>query len=54
MVKHTGARKQKKGLDFSKVSLKTPINLLIANCYFNVGDLAIKRAIGIKKNTCPQ
>lgn len=66
MLKHIGARKRKKGLGFSKISLKTPINLLIGNCYFNAGDLAIKQAIGIrmgadpafhipiKKNKCPQ
>ena len=35
------------GRGFDKTSLKTAINYLIENCYFNVGNVTIKQAIGI-------
>ena len=40
-------KKTKGGLSFSKTLLKRAINHLIENCYFNVGNVAIKQAIGI-------
>ena len=47
MAQHTGGIKQNAGLDFIKLSLKTAINHLIENCYFNVGNVTMKQAIGI-------
>ena len=40
-------KKAKGGLGFSKSSLKTAINHLIENCYFNVGNVSMKQAVGI-------
>ena len=40
-------KKTKEGLDFSKSSLKTAINHLIENCYFNVANMTMKQAVGI-------
>ena len=45
MVQYTKERKG--GLGFSQTSLKTVINHLIENCYFNVGNVTIKQSIGI-------
>ena len=35
------------GLGFNKTSLKTVLNHLIENCYFNSGSMTIKQAIAI-------
>ena len=41
MMQHTGG-KDKKGLRFSKTSLKTVINYLKEKCYFHFGNVTIK------------
>ena len=40
-------KKTKEGLGFSKTSLKTAINHLIKNCYFNIATATMKQEIGI-------
>ena len=40
-MQHTGG-KDKKGLRFSKTSLKTVINYLKEKCYFHFGNVTIK------------
>ena len=40
-------KKAKGELGFSKSSLKTAMNHLTENCYFNVGNVSMKQAIGI-------
>ena len=40
-------KKIKGELGFSKSPLKTTVNNLIENCYFNAGNAAMKQAIGI-------
>ena len=45
--------KTKVGIGFSKTSLKTAINHLIENCYFNVGNVKMKQAIGIPTRNDP-
>ena len=40
--------KTKGGLGFNKTSLKTVLNHLIENCYFNSGSMTIKQAIAIQ------
>ena len=44
-MEHTGGRK--KWFGFSKTSLKTAVNYLVENCYFNDGNVAMKQAICI-------
>ena len=46
-------KKTKGGLGFSKTSLKTAINQLIGNCYFNVGNVTMKQVIGIPMGNDP-
>lgn len=38
---------------FSKTSLKTGINLLTDNCYFNVANVTLKQVIDIPMGTDP-
>ena len=45
--------KTKGGLRFSKTSLETAINHLIGNCYFNIGNVTMKQAIGIPMGIDP-
>ena len=54
MLQHNVGRKQKGNeLRFSKTSVKTAINHLIENCYFNVENEALKQAIGIPMKIDP-
>ena len=46
-------KKAKEGLGFSKTSVKTAINLLIGNCYFNVANVTMKYEIGIPRRIDP-
>ena len=41
------------GFGFSKILIKTAINYLIENCYFNVGNMAIKQEISISMGIDP-
>ena len=45
-----GGRKTKRRLGFSKTALKTAINHLIGNYYFNVGNVTMKQAFVIPIN----
>ena len=45
--------KSKKAVSFSKTSLKTAVSHLIENCYFTVGDIVLKQAIGIPMGIDP-
>ena len=50
MVQHTGGEKQRRDL----ISLlKTAINHLIANCYFNVENVTTKQEFGISMGIEP-
>ena len=40
-------KKSKGGLGFSKTSLKSTMNHLIENCYFNVGNVTMTQTMGI-------
>ena len=40
-------KKTKGGLGLSKTSVKTAINHLTENCYFDVGNVRMKKATGI-------
>ena len=57
-LSHNGAaywgKKTKGGLGFSKTSFKTAVNHLIENFYFNVGNVAMKQAIGIPMGFDPE
>ena len=46
MVQEYWVKKTKGQLDFSKASLKTALNN-VENCYFHVGNVTRKQAIGI-------
>lgn len=46
-------KKTKGRLFFSKTSLKTGINLLTGNCYFNVANVTLKQVIDIPMGTDP-
>ena len=46
-------KKTKGRLFFSKTSLKTGINLLTGNCYFNVANVTLKQVIDIPVGTDP-
>ena len=45
--------KTKGGLDFSKASLKATVSNLRENCYFNVGNVKMKKAIEIPMGIDP-
>ena len=44
---------KKKGVSFSKNTLKTAVRYLIENCFFSVGDRVFKQAIGIPMGIDP-
>ncbi len=50
---HAFWSKRKKGVSFSKASLKIAVSHLIENCYFTVGNLVTKQAIGIPMGIDP-
>ena len=45
--------KTKRGVSFSKGSLKTAVSHLIGNCYFTVGNIVLRHAIGIPMGIDP-
>ena len=53
IIVHLTGERKKRGLSFSKTSLKAAINHLINNCYFNVGNLTMKKAIRIPMGIDP-
>ena len=46
-------KKPEEGLGFSKTLIKKTINYLIENCYFNLGSVTMKQAIGIPMEIDP-
>ena len=46
-------KKAKGGLGFSKTSLKTALNRLKENCYFNVENVILKQATGFPMGIDP-
>ena len=50
---HAFWSKTKKGVSFSKAALKIAISHLIENCYFTVGNIVMKQAIGIPMGIDP-
>ena len=53
MGKQLGEQKKKNSVSFSRNSLKTAVKHLIQNCYFTVGNVVLRQAIGIPMGIDP-
>ena len=51
MIQQNGGGGKKRGLGFSKTTLKTASNYLMENCYVNAGNLKMKRLCNIVSKT---